>query len=229
MVSSMVIGCRNLAVILFIFAVVACAAQRPMTPSGGAETKGSPKSIGSSSSEPTGEVRERSGPLEEAIQKSILYLKQGRSEAAQEVLERLIVSHGEQGKLHNALGVVYKNQGKTDQAIQSYKKAIELRNGHVKAYFNLALLYREKGDFKGAEKEYRHALFLDPEFAQAHYNLGILYDLYTNQPKKALKHYKEYKGLDGNNKKVDMWIRDLSRRVEAETPAAAANKTGEAP
>ncbi len=60
------------------------------------------------------------------------------------------------------------------------------------------------------------ALELQPDYADAHLNLGILLELYLQQPQAALEHYARYHQLEGDqDKRVNLWITDLKRRLSA--------------
>jgi tetratricopeptide (TPR) repeat protein len=179
--------------------------------------KSSPSGQKGSSKENTsaGENSLESPAYQAEFQKSLDYIKGGRPDLAQKILEGLAASHKDRGDILNALGLAYKKQGMTDKAAETYRHAIELQDANVVAHYNLGILYREQGEFKKAEEEYRHAIFLDPDFAPAHYNLGILYDLYLNRPDDALKQYEDFKRLSGENKEVEVWIKDLTRRSKS--------------
>jgi Flp pilus assembly protein TadD len=124
---------------------------------------------------------------------------------------------------HNMLGVVYRRRGMLDKAIAEYRKAIALSESSAstasgqtvsaEVYYNLAIAQRENGDFRKAEEAYLKSIKLNPNFAAAYYNLGVLYDLYLNQPSDAVRCYREYERLAGQNQNVDVWIADLEQRT----------------
>jgi len=159
------------------------------------------------------------------------YFEQGQLENAQRIFESLVQSNADRIELHNALGVLYRRRGLLDKAIAEYTTAISLsgrpapasagRVASPELYNNLAIAYREHGEFKKAEETYRKAITLDPKFATAYYNLGVLYDLYLNQPSDAVRCYREYEKLVGQNQTVDVWIADLEQRAVRRTGNAA--------
>lgn len=202
----------------------ACASTKP----GGPSEKSSPNGQKGSSKGRTSEGGlSPEGPAYLAeLQRSLDYISKNRPDLAQKILEGLADSYKDRGDILNALGVAYKKQGMEDKAVETYRHVIDLQDSNVEAHYNLGILYREKGDFKKAEEEYRHAIFLDPGFAPAHYNLGILYDLYLNRPEDALKHYQDFKRLQGENKEVEVWIKDLSRRTKPAEPNGEAVPSG---
>lgn len=162
-----------------------------------------------------------------SYQQGLSYFEQGQLENAQRVFESLVRSNANRVELHNALGVLFKRRGMLDKAIAEYTMAISLseapsappavRVASPELHNNLAIAYREHGEFKKAEETYRRAITLDPKFATAYYNLGVLYDLYLNQPSDALRNYREYEKLAGQNQTVDVWIADLEQRTTHRT------------
>lgn len=166
-----------------------------------------------------------------AYLQGLSYFEQGQLENAQRVFESLVQSNSDRVELHNALGVLFRRRGLLDKAIAEYTMAISLSeapsaasSGRVASselYNNVAIAYREHGEFKKAEETYRKAITLDPKFATAYYNLGVLYDLYLNQPSDAVRCYREYEKLVGQNQTVDVWIADLEQRTVHRTGNAA--------
>jgi len=150
-------------------------------------------------------------------------MDQGQLETAQGIFEKLVVADSSRIEFHNALGIVYKRRGQLDKAISEYTLAITLsqkappvptvRSGTFDLYNNLGIAYREKGEFKKAEEAYRKSIELNPSFSPAYYNLGVLYDLYFNRPSDALRNYREYEKLTGQNQTVEVWIQDLEQRT----------------
>ncbi|MBI3812235.1 MAG: tetratricopeptide repeat protein [Nitrospirae bacterium] len=203
---------------------IGCAAVRS---SGGSASPGA-SGKGSSESNTRSPVKME---YHSAYQQGLSYFEQGQLENAQRVFESLVRSNADRVELHNALGVLFKRRGMLDNAIAEYTTAISLSespsappSGRVASpelYNNLAIAYREHGDFKKAEETYRRAITLDPKFATAYYNLGVLYDLYLNQPSDAMRNYREYEKLAGQNQTVDVWIADLEQRVTHRTGNAA--------
>ena len=150
-------------------------------------------------------------------------LEQGQLENAQRIFESLAQSNPDRVEIHNMLGVVYRRRSMLDKAISEYMKAIALSEASAptasgktlsaEVYYNLAIAYREHGDFRKAEEAYLKSIKLNPNFAAAYYNLGVLYDLYLNQPSDAVRSYREYERLAGQNQTVDVWIADLEQRT----------------
>ncbi len=114
------------------------------------------------------------------------------------------------------LGIIALNEQQSAQALEYFNKALELNSNNYYAHNQLAIIKRQQGEFTQAEKHLQQALSIWPEFASAHYNIGILYELYMGKLAEALSHYQKYQELvETGDRKVTMWIADLSRRVEA--------------
>jgi tetratricopeptide (TPR) repeat protein len=64
------------------------------------------------------------------------------------------------------------------------------------------VVYAALSKLKQAEEQYQAALALDPRLLEAHYNLGLLYEFHHNAPEKALKYYKEYVKLGGQDERI---------------------------
>jgi Flp pilus assembly protein TadD len=167
------------------------------------------------------------GGLHSDYGQGLSYLEQGQLENAQRVFESLAQSHPDGIEVHNTLGVIYRRRGMLDNSIAEYRKAIVLsesltatasgRTVSAEVYNNLAIAHREHGDFRKAEEAYQKSIKLNPNFAAAYYNLGVLYDLYLNQPSDAVRCYREYERLAGQNQTVDVWIADLEQRTTRKT------------
>lgn len=163
------------------------------------------------------------GLLQSGYEQGLSYLEKGELENAQRIFESLAQSNPDRMEVHNTLGVLYRRRGMLDKAIVEYKKAIALsessgsapseRTASADVYYNLAIAYREQGDFRKAEDGYLKSIKLNPNLAAAYYNLGVLYDLYLNRPADAVRCYREYERLAGQNKTVDVWIADLENRT----------------
>jgi Flp pilus assembly protein TadD len=163
------------------------------------------------------------GGLHSSYDQGLSYLEQGQPENAQRIFESLAQSNPDRMEIHNMLGVVYRRRGMLDKAIAEYMKAIALseslastasgRTVSAEVNYNLAIAHREHGDFRKAEEAYLRSIKLNPNFAAAYYNLGVLYDLYLNQPSDAVRCYREYERLAGQNQTVDVWIADLEHRT----------------
>ena len=114
------------------------------------------------------------------------------------------------------LGLVHWHKQQFDEAERAFRFAIEINPTNMDAYSQLGVLLREQGKFAEAEKVYLQALEVWPHHLDSHKNIGVLYDLYMGRLPEALKHYKMAQRIaPGQDKKLEGWIVDLERRIEA--------------
>ena len=107
--------------------------------------------------------------------------------------------------------------GELDQANSHFEAVLDKGPRSSLTLIHYAIFLREQWDIDRAEAMYLQALELAPRDPIAHYNLAILYELYLGDLTKAVKHFKSYrKNVVEANPKVDGWIADLTRRIEAE-------------
>lgn len=153
--------------------------------------------------------------LRGAYRRSTTLMQSGNTAEAAGLLEELAKLNSGDAAVHNALGATYRKQGRLDMAIETYQRAIKARPAFAEAKYNLGIAYRQKGEFARAERAYQDALQANPNFAAAHFNLAVLYDLYLNRPSDALRHYRAFQSMGGQNEMVEIWIADLEKRQKA--------------
>jgi len=113
------------------------------------------------------------------------------------------------------LGIVYTQAEQYKQAEDAFLSALKITTNDASVYNHMGIMYRQQGKFDQALAHYHQAISVDAEYANAHLNLGILYDLYLQQPRQALGHYKVYQTLTADkDKTVALWIVDLQRRLK---------------
>lgn len=116
---------------------------------------------------------------------------------------------------HVNLAIIHANNDNNDAAQASIDEALALNPNHPAALNQLGLLLRRNGNFLEAEAAYMKAVTVSPDYALAHYNLGVLNELYLQRLDSALRHFETYQSLIGEDKQVERWIKDLTRRVAA--------------
>jgi len=121
---------------------------------------------------------------------------------------------------HVNLAIIHARNGDDQAAEDSLTDALILDPAHAAALNQLGMLLRRQGKFGDAEAAYRRAIDADPDYALAHFNLGVLNDLYLQRLESALEHFERYQELGGGDERVEKWIVDLKRRVEANQRAA---------
>jgi len=113
------------------------------------------------------------------------------------------------------LAIIHANNENDPETRAALDAALALDPHHPAALNQLGMLLRRNGNFLEAEAAYLKAVTVSPDYALAHYNLGVLYELYLQRLESALQHFEAYQALVGEDKQVEKWISDLTRRVAA--------------
>lgn len=122
---------------------------------------------------------------------------------------------------HVNLAIIHTNNGDETAAENSLTDALIIDPRHPAALNQLGMLLRRQGKFPEAQNAYLQAVSVEPDYALAHYNLGVLNELYVQDFEVALQHYERYEELNGEDKQVQKWIKDLKRRIDASQRAAS--------
>ncbi|ALP54157.1 hypothetical protein Tel_13995 [Candidatus Tenderia electrophaga] len=112
------------------------------------------------------------------------------------------------------LGAVLLAKKDYETAETALKRAQQLNPGNAEIYNHLGMLYRRDGRFDKALEAYRQGLEIAPNNSNLLRNAGILLELYLNTPAAALEYYQRYIELKPDDRQVQIWIADLSRRIE---------------
>ena len=113
------------------------------------------------------------------------------------------------------LAIIFAGRGDDKAVENSLTDALILDPEHAVALNQLGMLLRRQGKFLEAESAYLKAVTARPDYALAHYNLGVLNELYLQRLDAALQHFERYFELIGDDKQVEKWISDLTRRLAA--------------
>ena len=116
---------------------------------------------------------------------------------------------------HVNLAIIHANNENDPATRAALDTALALDPNHPAALNQMGMLLRRNGNFLEAEAAYLKAVTVSPDYALAHYNLGVLNELYLQRLEPALQHFEIYQGLVGEDKQVEKWIADLTRRVAA--------------
>jgi len=116
---------------------------------------------------------------------------------------------------HVNLAIIHANNENDPATQAALDAALALDPNHPAALNQMGMLLRRNGNFLEAEAAYLKAVTVSPDYALAHYNLGVLNELYLQRLEPALQHFEIYQGLVGEDKQVEKWIADLTRRVAA--------------
>ena len=116
---------------------------------------------------------------------------------------------------HVNLAIMHAQNGDDESAQAAIDAALALDPDNAPALNQQGMLFRRNGKFIEAEAAYLKAVTASPDYALAHYNLGVLNELYLQRLDVALQHFELYQELVGEDKQVEKWIVDLTRRVAA--------------
>ena len=118
------------------------------------------------------------------------------------------------------LAIIHAHNENDAATREALDRALEINPNHPVALNHLGMLLRRNGNILEAEAAYMKAVTVSPDYALAHYNLGVLNELYLQRLEAALHHFEVYQGLVGEDKQVEKWIADLTRRVAANQQTA---------
>ena len=113
------------------------------------------------------------------------------------------------------LAIIHAQNEDDENTRAAIDRALALDAAYAPALNQLGMLLRRNGNFLEAEAAYLKAVTVSPDYALAHYNLGVLNELYLQRLDTALQHFETYQALVGEDKQVEKWIADLTRRVAA--------------
>ena len=151
-------------------------------------------------------------------EQAVTELKNGGSEKALVLLNRLSQDAPDKPNLFTNLGLAHFQLDQADLAEQAFQQAILRNSNDAVAHNHLGILKRRQGQFQDALIEYQRAIEIDDEYAGAHFNLGILFDLYLQDLEQALQQYQIYLELSSDpNTQVAGWIVDIERRLKSAT------------
>lgn len=111
------------------------------------------------------------------------------------------------------LAIALRRAERFEDAERVLREAIELHPRHVVAHNELGLVYRKLGRLQASRESYERAISLYADFHPAHRNLGILCDLFLDDVRCALAHYRRYQEIIPEDPQVAIWIADLELRA----------------
>ena len=118
------------------------------------------------------------------------------------------------------LAIIHANNENDAETRKAIDQALAIDPDYAPALNQMGMLLRRNGNFLEAEAAYMKAVTVSPDYALAHYNLGVLNELYLQRLEPALQHFEIYQSLVGEDKQVEKWISDLTRRVAANQQTA---------
>ena len=186
---------------LVLLALTGCAGIAPHKPASGIITGGEP--LSASADKETNLYRQ-----------AITALNNSQLEQAETDLKTITQGRPEFAGPWINLALIDIQKKNLEAAEKNLAQALE-RNPKMPQIFN-ALGYIElaKGNINKAVDNYRQAIALKKDYAIAHYNLALLQDIYLQDAKVAIEHYKLYLELtEYQDKKTADWVLELERNL----------------
>jgi len=103
------------------------------------------------------------------------YMKEGRDQAARDVLVSAHKTLPQDFALEYVLGLACAQLGDTEQAIGALRNAEQMNPAVVEPHYQLGKLYMEADDWAQAQKELERVIAIDPAHTQARYQLSRVY------------------------------------------------------
>lgn len=98
---------------------------------------------------------------------------------------------------------IYKLMGNNTKALGFYDKIIAIDENNSDAYFNKGLVLANQKNFDECIKCFEKVLELTPDYPYTYYSLGMAYEQ-KEMPEKAIEYYLLYKGLESDEKMIDI-------------------------
>jgi tetratricopeptide (TPR) repeat protein len=131
------------------------------------------------------------------IAAGVLLLRQGNSNAAEQLFQQAIRREPSSPAGHYNLGVVYEEQGQSSQALRQYQLAIRANPRFVSALYNEAVVIASRNP-QQAISLYHRVIAIQPDSPSAFFNLGLL-EVKANDGSQAIKDLRQavrlYPGL----------------------------------
>jgi len=122
-------------------------------------------------------------------------LKEGKPEAAVQVLTEAMQLKPNDEDVHYNLGLALTKLGRLPQAIEQYEQALRIFPNYAEAHNNLGNLLMRIGRTEEAIAHFESALKLMPDYASAHNNLGTALQR-TDHPHEANTHFESAVRID---------------------------------
>lgn len=151
--------------------------------------------------------------IEDSFNQAVKHLKAQEYDQAIALLTDIIQMEKRAAAPYVNLGMAYDLKGDVKQAEEYLQQAVSIDLAHPVANNQLGLLYRKQGRFDDARKAYTNALSQYPDYLPVRKNLGILCELYLRDFPCAMEQYEYYQKLRPDDKSVNNWVVDLSRRM----------------
>lgn len=192
-------SCNKFLILLSLLLLSGCATQPSQKPS---PSGGKTASTKSSQANVEADIASYANALHD--------IKADHLPQARSALATLTEKHPELAGPWANLALIDIKQNHLDQARENLNKALARNANLAQAYNLLGYIDKKQGKISQAMDDYSKAVSKKPNYALAHYNLALLYDIYLQDIPNAVKHYKRYLDLTGNqDQKTAEWVREL--------------------
>jgi tetratricopeptide (TPR) repeat protein len=150
-------------------------------------------------------------------QQAITALNNSDYDQAETELKRISRTRPELAGPWINLALIDVKKNNIDSAEKNIANARKQNPKMPQVYNMLGYIDISRGQYKKAADDYRQAIALKEDYAMAHYNLALLHDIYIQDLKISVRHYKRYLELTGNqDKKTADWVLELERTIAKE-------------
>lgn len=155
----------------------------------------------------------------ELYRRAITALNNSQLDSAETELKKLTKNRSELAGPWINLALIDIKKNDLEGAQKNLSKALE-RNPKMAQVYNVrGFLELSRGNIARAIDDYRQAIALKEDYALAHYNYALIHDIYFQDMKIAVRHYKRYLELTQNqDKKTADWVVELERNLAKGSP-----------
>ena len=155
----------------------------------------------------------------ELYRRAITALNNSQLDSAETELKKLTKTRSEFAGPWINLALIDIKKNDLEGAQKNLNKALERNSKMAQVYNVRGFLELSRGNIAKAVDDYRQAIALKEDYALAHYNYALIHDIYFQDIKTAVRHYKRYLELTQNqDKKTAEWVTELERNLAKGSP-----------
>lgn len=170
-----------LVLIAFLLALTSCAQNESKAPVDSQSTDSKKRSV--------------SAADRETYKKAMTALYNNKLSQAQRIFNEFVRNQPNLAGGYSNLALIHFKKKEFDKSLKQVNKALSLNPKQAQALNLRAQIYVIKGEIHKAKDDYLLAVKYKPNYANAQYNLALLYDVYLQEIKLAIQHYKIYMSL----------------------------------
>lgn len=146
----------------------------------------------------------------EQYRKCLTALNNNEFSKAQRLFSEFIRNKPKLSGAYSNLALIHLKKNEYKKSLKQVNKALELNPDQAQALNIRAQLYILDGKIHEAKDDYLKAVASKPDYINAQYNLALLYDIYLQEIKLAVKHYKLYLSLlEKPDETTEEWVTHL--------------------